>query len=189
MEMNTELSTAILKEVAMQSPKEWADQIYTRNKTALDVVQMWHAQIVINPRVELQANANIRHGCPHCIASMKCRACIWNKVMNTVAPELAYHESNKSSFYNVPAHRPCCVVLFNEVAHIDVCQQAILNLCYSGTSAYVFVDYHPGVSESEAKSHYHRYIQEYDNVVNFLQGHMEWSKWDCWGKLGYKETN
>ena len=182
--LNTELSNMVLRDVAMHSHKVWAEQIYIRNKTALDQLQLWHKQITEDPKTEVNICDAIPYGCPHC-DGMRCRFCIWNGVVRTYSAEHAYVDYGDTYF--TPEHRPCCAVLFNEVAHVDVCDQEIVSLSYSASNAYIRVKYQPGPSQMSQHAAYARYKQEYDNVVAFLQGHMDWTKWECWGQLIYKD--
>jgi len=164
-----EKSQEIKRYVAEHSPKRYAKIIEKRNLELLKLARK------IGARPDRTETYPIDIGCPHC-ACFSCKDCLWTKAVGVCAPD------------EVSGNSDCCDVGFGGVTYMDVKDEEgrYFGLEYSDVGAAISaVDISgsdPGTGRPFDEEEHQVCQTEYNQVLAFLDAHVRWARWACWGK-------
>lgn len=151
-----EKSHQIKRYVAEHSPKSYARRIRMRNELLLK------ALLVIDLDEPDSDITHVNWGCPHCSTPQICSRCLWD--------EAATHFENW--------HELTCVdVAFGGTCLGDISIHGFVGVTYSPGSACVERYDRSIVTDDERR----QANEELASCKAFLQAHIAWSKWKCWG--------
>ena len=168
----------IRKQIARRSHKDYAEQIWLRNKMLLDALE--EMKKIAEERIFEQKDYSdqsryyiiVDIGCPHCNDGYLCKYCLWTRVVRIDEKPWA-----------------CCDVAFGGYTYHQVCEKDSkygFYIGYGDDNANVGLKL-PCVSCFRITKQ--EFYRSYRKCKAFLEGHIKWTKDPDWGSDHYDEED